>query len=1037
MVKCGVLIFTVKTVSSPISFKRQSILCVASLLCNNIPSIMGWEWNTWGSGWMGGGSSSAPPSSVASSHELEVSAVRDIPVASFPIAQRSQTLDIISTYLNDERASAEAAIQETQSVGIAALESDLNRRQANEKLALTIRVVSRLAANEHAILREALLLPQSSSITSVAINNDRPSALSHMSGQKQAVASINKLARNRTDLDTDCDGMFAINDGELVRSPTTNEAGPTGKHDPNKATSPQPHGCSPFRLMRHRKKWLQRNTGPTADAPGPSSAPWRLSPHLGPRRKEAEKRRALHLSFRSARPVSKGAALPGEELVSIVLAAASAAVFEEGAYCTVPKLGQPEAGEEAAVAREDTEAATVASDWLWLLRVATARSIAANGNQARALLASRVLMQLPAMSSGIGGLTILLEELVEELAPHVAAGRAATLPALQVCAQHLFSYTSTVLQSWLERPPAASRPRVLRATLRLFQLAEACQLACGQPVKPLQLHLQLAAQHRFSRLLQRARTASESPTTSHQHVGTMPRLCTMLRLDVRTATEFEQALDAPAGLVETTRRVYAILLSEELPGAMHMPVPVDKGMLKIYEAAIDLVVNTETPGRARDDTCAYVEKLFAGSVELWMRALESRLLAHCQHMLSAECWTGEVSSLPDLRTQLMRPLVEAPPELGSVAAFKQALERVLSTSILAHLGHLDAIVACHLSPSALDAAHTPPRPLAASDQHACSPNGPAPSLSLPSPRSASSSPSTSFSPGHSRNSSARKLAAGAGRRSPAVPTSPRKQRERTSGDARTHHRHRSIDRVIELFKDMWHHPVHESTLDAETKVLMALNDIHELPNLCREVFHALETKLVPTSTDAPAQSPPAASAGRLPRNAQKCLETCEAKSRAWVGLVATTMAANYRGAFSLLLGSYPAGTLAEAHGWEAAARLVSSQLGEAVATDLRQVQRILLPRVIESTFRSVWGKTVDHLHEAFSDALRVQDDQQADLDSVGTTVLFFEALLTSFGDIFRRDALRNPDSEDPESVANMRIVIETYSAICFPVSGSK
>lgn len=140
MVKCGVLIFTVKTVSSPISFKRQSILCVASLLCNNIPSIMGWEWNTWGSGWMGGGSSSAPPSSVASSHELEVSAVRDIPVASFPIAQRSQTLDIISTYLNDERASAEAAIQETQSVGIAALESDLNRRQANEKLALTIRV---------------------------------------------------------------------------------------------------------------------------------------------------------------------------------------------------------------------------------------------------------------------------------------------------------------------------------------------------------------------------------------------------------------------------------------------------------------------------------------------------------------------------------------------------------------------------------------------------------------------------------------------------------------------------------------------------------------------------------------------------------------------------------------------------------------------------------------------------------------------------------------------------------------------------------
>lgn len=70
--------------------------------------------------------------------------------------------------------------------------------------------------------------------------------------------------------------------------------------------------------------------------------------------------------------------------------------------------------------------------------------------------------------------------------------------------------------------------------------------------------------------------------------------------------------------------------------------------------------------------------------------------------------------------------------------------------------------------------------------------------------------------------------------------------------------------------------------------------------------------------------------------------------------------------------------------------------------------RILLPRVIESTFRSVWGKTVDHLHEAFSDALRVQDDQQADLDSVGTTVLFFEALLTSFGDIFRRDALRNP-----------------------------
>lgn len=68
----------------------------------------------------------------------------------------------------------------------------------------------------------------------------------------------------------------------------------------------------------------------------------------------------------------------------------------------------------------------------WVLHLTVASGRARDTLQARALLASRVLMQLPAMSSGIGGLTILLEELVEELAPHVEAGRAASLPALQV-----------------------------------------------------------------------------------------------------------------------------------------------------------------------------------------------------------------------------------------------------------------------------------------------------------------------------------------------------------------------------------------------------------------------------------------------------------------------------------------------------------------------------------------------------------------------------------------------------------------------------
>ena len=64
--------------------------------------------------------------------------------------------------------------------------------------------------------------------------------------------------------------------------------------------------------------------------------------------------------------------------------------------------------------------------------------------------------------------------------------------------QHLSEFTTHVVRNWLNRPVAASRPRVFLATTRLFCLITTSSSSLiPAATKPLNLLLHLAAESRY------------------------------------------------------------------------------------------------------------------------------------------------------------------------------------------------------------------------------------------------------------------------------------------------------------------------------------------------------------------------------------------------------------------------------------------------------------------------------------------------------------------------------------------------------------